>query len=111
MFPRNAWYVAAWAHDVGREPLARKILGDLTCFRINALNGPGRPRRHPNRAPREVCLTVTARAFVCKRIVNTRYGVRSDILWMILCSLARVHLRQAAQLSLSSVKTSIITYG
>jgi phenylpropionate dioxygenase-like ring-hydroxylating dioxygenase large terminal subunit len=34
MFPRNAWYVAAWAHEVGREPLARKILGeDVVLFR------------------------------------------------------------------------------
>lgn len=34
MFPRNAWYVAAWASEVGREPLARKILGeDVVLFR------------------------------------------------------------------------------
>ena len=34
MYPRNAWYVAAWAHEVGREPLARKILGeDVVLFR------------------------------------------------------------------------------
>jgi len=34
MFPRNAWYVAAWASEVGREPLARRILGeDVVLFR------------------------------------------------------------------------------
>ncbi len=34
MFPRNAWYVAALAHEVGREPLARRILGeDVVLFR------------------------------------------------------------------------------
>jgi phenylpropionate dioxygenase-like ring-hydroxylating dioxygenase large terminal subunit len=34
MFPRNAWYVAAWAHELSREPLARKILGeDVVLFR------------------------------------------------------------------------------
>ena len=34
MFPRNAWYVAAWAREVAREPLARRILGeDVVLFR------------------------------------------------------------------------------
>ena len=28
MFLRNAWYVAAWDHELGTEPLAAKILGD-----------------------------------------------------------------------------------
>ncbi|WP_432260494.1 Rieske 2Fe-2S domain-containing protein [Cupriavidus sp. TMH.W2] len=27
-FVRNAWYVAAWSHEVGRQLLARTILGD-----------------------------------------------------------------------------------
>lgn len=27
-FLRNAWYVAAWGHEVGQEPLARTILGE-----------------------------------------------------------------------------------
>ncbi len=28
MFLRNAWYVAAWAHELTRKPLARTCLGD-----------------------------------------------------------------------------------
>ncbi|MDE2396122.1 MAG: aromatic ring-hydroxylating dioxygenase subunit alpha [Burkholderiales bacterium] len=28
MFLRNAWYVAAWNHELGREPRAARILGD-----------------------------------------------------------------------------------
>ncbi len=28
MFVRNCWYVAAWDTEVGREPLARKIIGE-----------------------------------------------------------------------------------
>jgi phenylpropionate dioxygenase-like ring-hydroxylating dioxygenase large terminal subunit len=26
MFLKNTWYVAAWDHEVGRQPLARKLL-------------------------------------------------------------------------------------
>jgi phenylpropionate dioxygenase-like ring-hydroxylating dioxygenase large terminal subunit len=34
MFIRNEWYVAAWAHEVGRAPLARRICNDpLVMFR------------------------------------------------------------------------------
>lgn len=32
MFLRNRWYVAAWADDVGREPLGRILLGDYVCL-------------------------------------------------------------------------------
>lgn len=34
-YPRNAWYVAAWTHDIGRDkPFAATILGDpLVIFR------------------------------------------------------------------------------
>ena len=46
MFLRNAWYVAAWASEIGREPLARKILGDLAGFRVDALNTPRRGCAH-----------------------------------------------------------------
>ena len=28
MFLRNYWYVAAWDHEIGREPFARSILGE-----------------------------------------------------------------------------------
>lgn len=31
-FVRNAWYVAAWSQEVGRTPLARKILGEPLVF-------------------------------------------------------------------------------
>ncbi len=34
MFVRNAWYVAAWAHEITRAPLARAILGeDVVLYR------------------------------------------------------------------------------
>jgi len=34
MFIRNAWYVAAWAHEVGSEPLPRTLLGEpVVLFR------------------------------------------------------------------------------
>ena len=34
MFVRNAWYVAAWAHEVAQAPLARTILGeDIVLYR------------------------------------------------------------------------------
>ncbi len=34
MFLRNYWYVAAWDHEVGREPLGRTFLGDpVVMFR------------------------------------------------------------------------------
>ena len=32
MFIRNAWYVAAWDHEIGREPMARSILGEPIVF-------------------------------------------------------------------------------
>ena len=33
-WPRNAWYQAAWTHEVGGEPLARTLLGDeVVLFR------------------------------------------------------------------------------
>ena len=31
-FVRNAWYVAAWSAEVGRTPLARKVLGEPLVF-------------------------------------------------------------------------------
>ena len=34
MFIRDAWYIAAWAHEVGEAPLARTILGEqLVLYR------------------------------------------------------------------------------
>ena len=34
MLVRNAWYIAAWADELGAEPLARRICGDpLVLFR------------------------------------------------------------------------------
>ena len=31
---RNAWYLAAWAHELDDGPIARKIMGeDLVMFR------------------------------------------------------------------------------
>ena len=34
MFLRNYWYVAAWDHEIGREPLGRTLLGDpVVMFR------------------------------------------------------------------------------
>lgn len=40
MFLRNAWYVAAWDHEVGSDPVHRKILGDkIVLYRDSA----GRP--------------------------------------------------------------------
>ena len=37
MFLRNAWYVAAWADEVGEEPLARRICNDpVVLFRDRA---------------------------------------------------------------------------
>jgi phenylpropionate dioxygenase-like ring-hydroxylating dioxygenase large terminal subunit len=34
MFVRNAWYIAAWADELGEAPLARRILGEpLVLFR------------------------------------------------------------------------------
>lgn len=33
----NAWYVGAWSHELGEQPLARKILGeDVVLFRSRA---------------------------------------------------------------------------
>ncbi len=35
MFLRNAWYVAAWDHELGREPKAVRILGDdIVLYRM-----------------------------------------------------------------------------
>ena len=34
MFLRNYWYVAAWDHEIGREPLGRTLLGEpVVMFR------------------------------------------------------------------------------
>jgi phenylpropionate dioxygenase-like ring-hydroxylating dioxygenase large terminal subunit len=35
MFIRNAWYVAAWDHEVTRAPLARTLLGDPIVFFVS----------------------------------------------------------------------------
>jgi vanillate O-demethylase monooxygenase subunit len=33
-FPRNAWYVGAFSHELGRQPIARKLFGDpVVMFR------------------------------------------------------------------------------
>ena len=32
MFLRNFWYVAAYDHEIGREPLGRMILGEPVVF-------------------------------------------------------------------------------
>ena len=32
MLLRNHWYVAAWSEDVGREPIARVMLGDAVVL-------------------------------------------------------------------------------
>ncbi len=32
MFIRNAWYVAAWEHEIGREPLRRMIMNEPIVF-------------------------------------------------------------------------------
>ena len=31
MFIRNAWYVAAWADEIGEAPLARRICNEPSC--------------------------------------------------------------------------------
>lgn len=37
MYLRNAWYVAAWAHELGDAPLARRLLGtDMVLFRAGS---------------------------------------------------------------------------
>ncbi|WP_170935889.1 aromatic ring-hydroxylating dioxygenase subunit alpha [Pandoraea sp. PE-S2R-1] len=47
-FPRNQWYIAAWAHEVGRELLARQILGEpLVFYRTES----GMPVALDNRCP------------------------------------------------------------
>lgn len=34
MFIRNAWYIGAWAHELGEKPLGRRLLGDpVVLFR------------------------------------------------------------------------------
>jgi len=48
LFLRNHWYVAAWADEIGRTPLARVILGDyLVLFRAE----DGTPVALENRCP------------------------------------------------------------
>lgn len=32
MFLKNQWYVAAWSHEIGRTPLARRIAGEPVVF-------------------------------------------------------------------------------
>lgn len=32
IYLRNCWYVAAWSHEVGREPLGRTLLGEPVVF-------------------------------------------------------------------------------
>ena len=42
MFIRNAWYVAAWADEIGEAPLARRICNEpVVLFR----DRQNRPRR------------------------------------------------------------------
>ena len=37
MLLRNAWYIAAWADEIGGEPLARRICDEpIVMFRDNA---------------------------------------------------------------------------
>ncbi|HEY7608964.1 MAG TPA: aromatic ring-hydroxylating dioxygenase subunit alpha [Alphaproteobacteria bacterium] len=47
---RNHWYVAAWADEVGRKPLARVMLGDyLVLFRTEAGKAVALENRCPHR--------------------------------------------------------------
>jgi phenylpropionate dioxygenase-like ring-hydroxylating dioxygenase large terminal subunit len=47
-FPYNQWYIAAWSHEVGRELLERRILGEpLVFYRTEA----GAPVALDNRCP------------------------------------------------------------
>jgi vanillate O-demethylase monooxygenase subunit len=38
MFIRNAWYVAAWADEIGAAPLARRICGEPVVLYRDAQN-------------------------------------------------------------------------
>jgi vanillate O-demethylase monooxygenase subunit len=50
MFVRNAWYVAAWSNEVGRELLSRRICGEPVCFyRTEAGNPVAMIDRCPHR--------------------------------------------------------------
>jgi phenylpropionate dioxygenase-like ring-hydroxylating dioxygenase large terminal subunit len=50
LFLRNHWYVAAWADEVSRAPLARVILGDsLVLFRTEAGRAVALENRCPHR--------------------------------------------------------------
>ncbi len=61
---------------------ASEILGDLARFGVDPLNAPRRPRTHS-----ESFSTRTQNAnhpcLVCKRAVNTRYGVAALLLWTV----------------------------
>ena len=49
-FLRNHWYVAAWADEVGRTPLARLVLGEyLVLFRTEAGKAVALENRCPHR--------------------------------------------------------------
>ena len=49
-FLRNHWYVAAWAEEVGRTPLARIVLGDyLVLFRTEGGKAVALENRCPHR--------------------------------------------------------------
>lgn len=52
MFLRNAWYVAAWSKDIGRELTAETILGQKIVFyrRVD-----GSPIALENACPHENC--------------------------------------------------------
>lgn len=64
MFLRDYWYVAAWSDEVGREPLARRLLGeDIVLFRkrdasVVALEDRCAHRRLPLSAGRVVDDTI-----------------------------------------------------
>ncbi|MFK7962333.1 MAG: Rieske 2Fe-2S domain-containing protein [Burkholderiaceae bacterium] len=48
---KNAWYVAAWSHELGDKPLARKLLGeDVVLFRTGAGNAAALEDRCCHRA-------------------------------------------------------------
>lgn len=48
-FPQNAWYAAAWDHEVGRNLLPNTIAGKpIVFYRTTA----GRPRRRVRRSRR-----------------------------------------------------------
>src|SRR5262249_16671218 len=53
MFLRNYWYVAAYDHEIGRNPLGRIILGEpIVFYRLSALPPPPLPpHSSPHRPP------------------------------------------------------------